>query len=63
MQVSKLSGFKDEQTGVLIRNAFTADLVSPDEVTETWQLINEGEALPSTPVIEVTGLVGYEDMK
>lgn len=63
MPISKISGFKDEQTGAVITNAFTVGLATPDEVAETWQLINEGEALPSTPVLKVTGLVGYEDME
>ena len=63
MPISKISGFKDEQTGAVITNAFTVGLASPDEVAQTWQIINEGEALPSTPVIKVTGLVGYEDME
>ncbi|MEX2491042.1 MAG: restriction endonuclease [Nitrospirales bacterium] len=62
MPISKISGFKDEQTGAVITNAFTVGLASPDEVEKTWQLINEGEPLPSKPVLEVTGLVGYEDM-
>jgi hypothetical protein len=62
MPISKISGFKDEQTGAVITNAFTVGLASPDEAEKTWQFINEGETLPSKPVLEVTGLVGYEGM-
>jgi hypothetical protein len=59
--VSKISGFKDEQTGGLITNAFTVGLVKPEEVEKTWLRVNKGDPLPAKPVLEITGLVGYAD--
>ncbi len=61
LPVSKISGFKDEQTGGVITNAFTVGLTSPDEVERTWLRINEGDPLPAKPVLKITGLVGYEE--
>lgn len=60
LPVSKVSGFKDEQTGLVITNAFTVGLVSPEEVINTWREINKDEELPIKPVIAMRGLVGYQ---
>jgi len=60
MPVSKISGFKDEQTGLVIANAFTVGLVTPEEVENTWRKIEKGEELPIKPVMETRGLVGYQ---
>ncbi|MCH7649588.1 MAG: hypothetical protein IIA63_00320 [Nitrospinae bacterium] len=60
MPVSKVSGFKDEQTGLVIANAFTVGLVTPEEVEKTWRKIEKDEELPIKPVIQMRGLVGYQ---
>jgi hypothetical protein len=54
-----LSGFKDELTGNVITNAFTLGILDPHEVAQTWTPIaNEAEA-PITPLLVLTGLIGY----
>jgi Restriction endonuclease len=60
MPVSKVSGFKDEQTGLVFTNAFTVGLVSPEEVVNTWREIKKDEDLPIEPVLKISGLVGYQ---
>lgn len=59
--ISKISGFKDEQSGNVITNAFSVGLVSPAEIENTWLCVNEGDDLPAKPLLKVIGLIGYED--
>lgn len=56
--ISKISGFKDEQSGAVITNAFQT-LLNADEVEKSWQVFEEESELPLSPLMHVTGLVAY----
>lgn len=56
--IDKITGFKDEQRGGVITNAFSVGLISPEEVEKTWLLVNEGDDLPAQPLLHITGLIG-----
>lgn len=60
LPITRISGFKDEIRGGLITNAFTAGIVSPDEIFETWTKIKSEAEAPLTPVIGIRGLVGWD---
>ena len=54
--ITKLHGFKDEQTGFVITNAFEFKLLDPIDVQNNWEKLAE-DAQPPTPVVlEVVGL-------
>lgn len=59
MPISKISGFKDESKGHVITNAFEVGLLDPNEITEKWQPIKEGEELPMKPGLRLSGLVAW----
>ncbi len=54
--IEKLRGFKDEQTGAVITNAFTFGLVSPEEVQNRWQRLEPGKELPGPALLHIVGL-------
>jgi hypothetical protein len=61
MPISKIIGFRDEQTGLVTANTFTVGLLDPDEVEQTWRVIEKDEELPVKPVMELIGLVGFPE--
>ncbi len=58
--ILNISGFKDEISGGVIANAFTVNILSPDEVEQEWQKLGAIEDVPISPVISLTGLVGWQ---
>lgn len=60
LPLEKISGFRDELSGQVITNAFTTGIFNPDEVWEKWTRISNEDEVPATPVLRLTGLVGYE---
>ncbi len=57
--ISEIKGFRDEQTGAVITNAFTANILRPEEVEETWKEISSLNDTPIEPFIGLIGLVGW----
>lgn len=58
VSISKVSGFKDEQTGAVVTNAFET-LLDADDVEENWEVIESVDELPVQPLLIVQGLVSY----
>ena len=61
LPVPRFSGFKDELSGLVISNAFTFGLISPDEVAREWKKIDSLEDAPLKPVISLMGTVLWGD--
>lgn len=59
--VSQISGFYDHGTGQVITNAFTLDVLSPEEVEKTWLKINSLDEAPLKPMVKVRGLWAWPD--
>jgi hypothetical protein len=59
--ISEISGFYDHQTGATITNAFTLNLISPEEVEKTWLPIETLEKAPIKPVLTVQGLWAWPE--
>ncbi len=59
MPISKISGFKDENKGHVITNAFEVGLLDPNEIMKQWKPISEGDSLPMPPALKLSGLVGW----
>lgn len=54
--VEQLSGLRDEQTGLVITNAFTLGALDPVVVQNQWQKLGDDEEPPIKPVFTVLGL-------
>jgi hypothetical protein len=61
LPVPRISGFKDELSGLVISNAFTVGILSPEEVERDWKRIDREEDAPLKPVIALIGTVMYGD--
>jgi hypothetical protein len=61
LPVPKISGFKDELSGLVISNAFTIGLLDPEEIERDWLKIEQEEDAPVRPVIAMTGAVMWEE--
>jgi hypothetical protein len=59
MPISKISGFRDEDKGHILTNAFEVGLLDPSEIVEKWQPVLEGDDLPMKPGLRLRGLVGW----
>lgn len=59
MPIQKISGFKDELSGKVISNVFTLGILDPNEIEKTWAAIASEADAPQTPVMILTGLIGY----
>ncbi len=59
LPISEISGFRDEQTGDVITNAFTTGLISPEEVEKNWKKVGSIEDAPIKPFMILQGLVGW----
>ena len=59
LPITKIKGFRDEQTGAIITNAFTMGGLKPEEVEQKWKLLRNNEEPPTRPLFKITGLVGY----
>lgn len=54
--IEKLRGLKDEQTGLVITNAFTVGGLDPIQVENQWAKVPDETDLPFLPVLKVIGL-------
>lgn len=61
LPVPKMSGFRNELSGMTISNAFTVGILSPEEVEKDWLKIDSIEDAPVKPVIVLTGSVMWGD--
>jgi hypothetical protein len=61
LPVPRISGFRDELSGLVISNAFTVGILSPEEVERDWQKIDREEDAPLKPVILLMGAVMWGD--
>jgi hypothetical protein len=61
LPVPKISGFKDELSGLVISNAFTIGILDPEEIEREWLKIEREEDAPIRPVISMTGAVMWEE--
>lgn len=57
--ISKVSGFRDEQSGAVITNAFET-LLDADDVEENWEVVESIDDLPVQPLMIVQGLVAHQ---
>jgi hypothetical protein len=60
--VEQLSGLRDEQTGLVITNAFTVGALDPIMVQNEWKKLGENEEPPLKPVFTVLGLHSWGPM-
>lgn len=56
MPITELHGFRDEQTGHTIANAFKFQLLDPVTVQNQWLKLAEGAESPTPVVLQLTGL-------
>jgi len=61
LPIAKMSGFKDEMTGLVITNAFQFGLLDPSEICEKWQPIKSEDELAVKPVIRMQGVVCWDE--
>ena len=57
LPVPRISGFRDELSGLIISNAFTVGILTPEEVERDWKKIEREEDAPLKPVIALMGTV------
>ncbi len=60
LPIPRISGFKDEMTGKVITNAFAVGLLDPNEISEKWTQIDSIDALKVKPVIQLQGVVCWD---
>lgn len=60
VDISEVSGLKDEHTGGVVTNAFTTGVLNLDEVENTWKRIESVEESPVRPLMIVFGLTCWE---
>ena len=53
LPITDISGLKDEHTGLVHSRQFTAHIVSPKEVFNSWRKLKDDEALPVVPLLEM----------
>ena len=63
LPVPKISGFKDELSGMVITNAFEVGLLDPDTIEQTWKQINDESEADVAPVISLTGVVCWTEQQ
>lgn len=56
LPIERIRGLKDEQTGLVVTNAFTTGHLDPTEVENRWTRVEEGKELPFKPAMIATGL-------
>ena len=59
LSVPKISAFKDEQTGLVITNAFEVGFIDPNTVQRDWKEIADESEAEVRSVIKVFGLVSW----
>lgn len=63
LPVPKLRGLVDDQTGLVVTNAFTVGGLDPSTVMSSWQRLQDGEPPPKDPVLIAHGLVAWSPMR
>ena len=61
LPVPRISGFKNELSGLVVTNAFTVGILSPEEVERDWRKIDREEDAPLKPVILLLGTVLWDE--
>lgn len=61
LPIRKMSGFKDEMTGLVITNAFSIGLLDPEEISANWKPIKSEDELEVRPVIRLQGVVCWDE--
>ncbi len=61
LPVPKISGFKDEFSGMVITNAFEIGLLEADDVERNWIKIDKEADAPVRPVISLIGSVMWDN--
>ncbi|MGC2962941.1 restriction endonuclease [Paraburkholderia graminis] len=59
LNIDRLSGFLDEQTGLTIANSFVVGGINPDEIQSQWTRLERTEEAPIPPVLSLRGLTGF----
>ncbi|MFM0083751.1 restriction endonuclease [Paraburkholderia sediminicola] len=60
LDIDRISGFLDEQTGLTITNAFTVNAIDPTEIQNSWRKLDAEESPPIKPVLTLRGLEGWQ---
>ncbi|MES2044511.1 MAG: restriction endonuclease [Pseudomonadota bacterium] len=60
LPVSKLSGFRDEQKGHVITNAFEIGLLDPEKIEREWTKIESEDEADPKPLIALRGVVAWD---
>ena len=60
LPVPKISGFKDELSGLVITNAFEVGLLDPDIVERDWKAIADESETDVKPVITLSGVACWQ---
>lgn len=60
LPIKKIRGLKDEHTGAVVTNAFTTDVLSPEQVEGGWKRLAENEEPPTNPAMKIVGLDCWE---
>lgn len=61
ISIAKMSGFRDGLSGRIITNAFTTGILDPNEIIDSWEIVEDEEALESLPAIRLTGLIAWDE--
>ena len=56
LPLSEIRGLRDEQSGAVYTNAFTTGVLSPVEIENQWQRLDDGADSPSPVSLRITGL-------
>lgn len=59
LPIEKIRGLRNEQTGLVVTNAFTTQALDFETVQKDWIPIDEGRDPPMAPVLSVVGLDCY----
>lgn len=57
--ITRMSGFKDELSGMVITNAFQIGLIDPNEVEQEWTKIPSEAEAPGPVLLKLQGLIGW----
>lgn len=60
LEIERVSGFLDEQTGLTHTNSFSVGAIEPEEVEAKWTKLEDEQEPPIRPVLSLRGLIGWE---
>ncbi|MFP3798695.1 restriction endonuclease [Paraburkholderia sp. SIMBA_027] len=60
LEIERVSGFLDEQTGLTHTNSFSVGALEPEEIEARWTKLQDEQEPPIKPVISLRGLIGWE---